>query len=108
MSLTFAQALGAVLRERREASGLSQTEGAQLFGTAQSTMSRWEAGLVLPDLNAVLRGLGVEDTISLLQLVEARYPELAPIGGRVVLGSGPDAMLSTAALAELLRQRTGT
>lgn len=55
MNTPFSRWFGRVLRERRDAAGVGQAELAQRFGVTQSTVSKWERGRLVPDLETVLR-----------------------------------------------------
>src|SRR5262252_1798530 len=70
-------AIGAMLRNRRVALGLSQEALAEKAGVSTRSVNRWEQGRALPQ-HEVCRRLGEILRIDLAELVaEARYGSLA-------------------------------
>ncbi|MDI3342087.1 MAG: helix-turn-helix transcriptional regulator [Sphaerobacter sp.] len=73
----------------RLAAGLTQAELAELLGTTQSAVARWENGTVLPSMATVLKLLDVLDvgfqatrrTVAFVppQEIEARAPQVCPL-----------------------------
>ncbi len=57
MYLRNIKAIGALIRDRRTALGLSQTAFAKQIGVRQAWVSKTENGKVAPDLDLVLRAL---------------------------------------------------
>lgn len=50
----FSRRVGQAIRDARVTRGVSQAELASACGAMQPTVSRWEAGWVIPDLAALL------------------------------------------------------
>lgn len=55
MNTPFSRWFGRLIAERRKAAGIRQSELAERFGVDQSTVSKWERGRLVPDLETVLR-----------------------------------------------------
>lgn len=66
------------LKAAREALGLSQNGLAERLGVSQSTVSRWEAGLMPIERPAMLR-------LALERLAEPRY---GPLAGKYLWNAG--------------------
>ncbi len=88
--------LGVLLREQREALGLSQRQAARIASIASSTLSRWESGTCdprVPELQSLLSALGVDGQGSLRILASqdtpraaraVRHERAAPSGGELL------------------------
>lgn len=55
MSTPFSRRFGRIISTSRAAAGVGQAELAARFGVTQSTVSKWERGRLVPDLETVLR-----------------------------------------------------
>lgn len=55
MSTPFSRWFGRIVHDSRAAAGVGQAELAKRFGVTQSTVSKWERGRLVPDLETVLR-----------------------------------------------------
>lgn len=64
--------LGEMLRQWRVLTGKTQGEAGALVGVPQATWSRWESGLLTPNLETVKRiGSVTEGTLTVAEMVEA-------------------------------------
>lgn len=100
--------LAALLREERESRGMTLRQAAMRAAIAPSTLSRWESGACtprVPELEALLRALGVDDRDILRVLASLDAPRAAKaarasdLSGLVAPSGG--------ALLRALRHRAG-
>ena len=54
-SYNFYMEIGKIIKELRKDSNLSQTGLANIIGTTQDTISLWELGKSLPDINMLIK-----------------------------------------------------
>lgn len=76
--MEYSQLFAALIKEIRDALGISSLKAAQMFGTSQSTWSRFENGLSLPSIEQVKRFaeiLGLEGRYSELLLAALRLAD---------------------------------
>ena len=68
------QKMGEFLRELRKEKGLTQEELAEKFYTSSRTVSRWETGKIMPDLNTLIE-LADFYEVDIRELIEGERKE---------------------------------
>lgn len=72
------QTLGELLRQWRVEAGKTQGEAGSAVGAPQATWSRWESGVLVPDLATVKRiGAMTGEALTVAEMIEASS-DLAP------------------------------